>query len=178
VATEHKTLYHQPGIAAQISQIWILQSLADEELQTGTSIRTFLTDTISAHGPSLGIVFKKVHSRTELHVCLGELRANIERTGHNAILDIECHGNSSGLELTDGSIVTWDELRPSLQSINIASRFNLLLVLACCDGGYFGSSNRLHELSSFSVIATLAHPSWRDTAAISHPAREACLPIE
>lgn len=82
---------------------------------------------------------------------LEELRSDVERTGRYPILDIESHGleNHSGVALRDGSRVTWAELKPYLQAINLASRFNLVLIMACCSGGYFAIEKRLHEPATF-----------------------------
>jgi hypothetical protein len=38
---------------------------------------------------------------------------------------------------------------PKLQAINVTSGFNLILVLGCCYGGYFGWTTRLQERAAF-----------------------------
>jgi hypothetical protein len=51
--------------------------------------------------------------------------------------------------LADGSYLGWDELKPKLEAINLASRFNLILVIGACYGGYFGQTTRLQERAAF-----------------------------
>ena len=81
---------------------------------------------------------------------LEELRVSVAATGLNPILDIECHGDDDlGLQLADGSRIAWDELKTALEAINLAARFNLILVLGCCYGAYFGREARLHEHAAF-----------------------------
>jgi hypothetical protein len=57
----------------------------------------------------------------------------------------------NGTILADGSYMGWDELKPELEAINIASGFNLVLVLGCCYGAYFGQTTRLQERAAFCV---------------------------
>jgi hypothetical protein len=81
---------------------------------------------------------------------LEDLRIDVERTHRFPILDIECHGLSdlSGLCLSDGSSASWDILKSYLLAINLASKFNLFLIMGCCNGGYFGQVSRLEETSA------------------------------
>jgi hypothetical protein len=68
------------------------------------------------------------------------------------VLHIECHGGRDGLELADGSLMYWRDLKPLLAAINHASRMNLVLVMACCDGGYFAAECRYNELAPFAWL--------------------------
>jgi len=97
------------------------------------------------------VTLRQVASAAELFDALGALREDVKRTGRYPILDIECHGlaDLSGIALRDGSTTSWDHLKPHFQAINFASRFNLFLILACCNGGYFGQAERLHEQAAF-----------------------------
>jgi hypothetical protein len=83
----------------------------------------------------------------ELEVVLNEARA-----GARHILHIECHGASSGLEMTNGDFVPWEDLLPRLRAINYASRFNLTLALSACFGATFASTTRLDEPSAVRAI--------------------------
>jgi hypothetical protein len=46
----------------------------------------------------------------------------------------------------------WSRLKPLLVDINLASRMNLFLVLACCQGGYFAAECRYHEPVPFAYM--------------------------
>jgi hypothetical protein len=51
-----------------------------------------------------------------------------------------------------GSFVAWNELKRPLQRTNSASRFNLMLVLRCCDGAYLGQIARMDEMAPFCAL--------------------------
>jgi hypothetical protein len=76
----------------------------------------------------------------------------VESGGIGLCLHIECHGDKDGIQLADGSQMSWDRLRCSLVNIHLASRMNLIVWLASCYGGYFVLACRYHETVPFTVI--------------------------
>jgi hypothetical protein len=153
----HRRLHPVPlgSETSRVGQIWIIESLRENDRHTGIIIRDHLLDLFLAADMKVEVTFRQVASAAELFASLEALRADVAKTGRYPILDIECHGlaDYSGLALSDGSTASWDELKPYLQAINFASRFNLFLVLAACNGGYFAQAARLHELGA--VLAYL-----------------------
>jgi hypothetical protein len=148
-----KQLLFQPGELAKVGQIWIIESLGADESKTGKRLWEDLSDLCVAHPTDLGLAYCEASSGADMLGYLGDLRASIVATGRNTILQIECHGSedATGLILADGSYMGWDELKPELEAINIASGFNLVLVLGCCYGAYFGQTTRLQERAAFCV---------------------------
>jgi hypothetical protein len=132
-----------------VGQIWVIESLGEHERHTGTAIRDHLRDILIPLERAPAVVYRDVPGREELLAALAELRADVERTGRYPILDIECHGGRDGLGLRDGSLVTWVELKPYLQAINLASRFNLVILMSCCSGAWYAGEERLEEPASF-----------------------------
>jgi hypothetical protein len=132
---------------SRVGQIWVIESLA--ERHTGIAIRNHLLDLFIPLERAPAVVYRDVGGSEELFAALAELRADVERTGRYPILDIECHGNRAGLGLRDGSLVTWVELKPYLQAINLVSRFNLVVLMSCCSGAWYASEERLEEPASF-----------------------------
>ena len=98
------------------------------------------------------MIFRKAHNETELLGYLEELRADVVRSGSGLVLHIECHGDAHYMELADGSHVAWSELRDILVPINIASRMNVILVLACCSGVFFTVNCALDKPSPFAAL--------------------------
>lgn len=147
----HAQSRNLPGTLAAIGQIWIIKSLPCGHFKSGKRLWEDIDDHCSANPVNLRIAFVEARSADEMMGYLDDLRADIEATGLNAILQIDCHGSddATGLVLADGSYLSWDELKPKLEAVNIASRFNLVLVLGACYGGYFGQSTRLQERSAF-----------------------------
>lgn len=134
---------------SKVGQIWIIESLA--ERHTGIVMRDHLRDLFIPWDNPPQVTYRDVASSSELFAALEDLCSDVKRTRRWPILDIECHGlaDLSGLALRDGSTASWEELKPRLQKINLTSRFNLFLILALCNGGYFGSAERLHEPAAF-----------------------------
>jgi hypothetical protein len=120
-----------PGTLAAIGQIWIVESLPEGESKSGKRLWDELDDHCSAHPVNLRIGYLEAPSADVLIGYLDDLLLDIQASGRNAILHIECHGSddATGLILGDGSYLGWDVLKPKLEAINIASRFNLILVL-------------------------------------------------
>lgn len=149
----HKRLHPVPAGAelSKVGQVWVIESLGENERHTGIMIRDHLLDLFLARGIEVEVTYRPVASAAELLAALRDLSSDVERTRRYPILDIECHGlaDYSGLALRDGSVASWDVLKPYLQAVNFASRFNLFLILAACNGGYFGQASRLHELAAF-----------------------------
>lgn len=151
MASIRKRRYAIPPDAenSRVGRIWIIESLSDKERHTGTALYNHIRDvqiTRPEH-EQIPITLRRVESATQLIALLEEIRADVEATGRVPIIDIECHGlpDLSGVALKDGSLATWDQLKPYFQAINLACQFNLFLVMACCNGGYFGREERLDE---------------------------------
>lgn len=142
-------LLYQPGDLAKVGQIMIIESLPDGEMKTGKRLWEDLADHCTEHPVDIKIGYCEASSAADFFGYLDDLRTNIEETGRNAILQIECHGNDDGLGLADGSFLPWADIKPKLEAINLISRFNLLLILGCCYGGYFGWTSRLTERAAF-----------------------------
>ncbi len=131
-------LFHSPGELGTIGQVWFVESLTTDDVHTARRLRENLQDLLAARSRRLRVVMRSPTSRAAFFEILDELRASVESSGLNPILDIECHGDDErGLILADQTWVPWGELKCKLEAINLASRCNLILVLGCCFGAYF-----------------------------------------
>jgi hypothetical protein len=147
---ERIQLFNDPGVLGKIGQVWFVESLGDGESQTGRHLRENLQDLLIAREMRVRIVLRRVANRSELFTVLDELCASVLATGLNPILDIECHGDDNrGLLLADQTFIPWGAMKSKLEAINLASRCNLVLVLGCCYGAYFGREARLYERAAF-----------------------------
>lgn len=79
--------------------------------------------------------YQFTNSKKEFKDYLGEVKENI-KNGIFPLIHLSCHGSERGILLPSGGRVKWNELSRILRSINIASRNNLMIVLACCEGKY------------------------------------------
>lgn len=146
----HTRMYPARGELAKVGQICVIESLRDDERHTGRAITEHLLDLFLARSVDVRVTLRVVTSATELLTSLEDLCADVERTRRFPILHIECHGltDLSGVCLSDGSSASWEALKPALLAINLASRFNLFLIMGSCNGGYFGQIARLEETSA------------------------------
>jgi hypothetical protein len=146
-------LFNNPRELGKIGQVWFVESLADDDpTHIAGRLREDLEDLLAARGRKLRVVLRRPTNRLEFSAVLEELRASVVATGLNPILDIECHGDDDlGLQLADRTWISWDELKTWLEAINMATRFNLVLVLGCCHGAYFGRESRLYERAAFNA---------------------------
>jgi hypothetical protein len=98
------------------------------------------------------ITYHEGFGRAEIFKTLTEIYDNEARLGLVPILHFECHGDASGIQLRDGTTIYWTELAQRFRAFNIASRFNLLVVLACCDGIHQIQVLTIHDMCPFSAV--------------------------
>jgi hypothetical protein len=148
----HILKYHQPGELGKVGQLCIIESLGVLDKKTGRRLRDDLEPQLLMNDVKLKVYFHSVANREEFFSALTALKDRVSATGLYPILDIECHGDIEvGLQLSDGSLVSWEECKAGLVEINMASRFNLILVLGCCYGAYFAQTARLSEVAAFNA---------------------------
>lgn len=124
------------GDVLHFDSVFILDLLGPGDMQTATWLRDSTLQPAAKTYPSLSIVYRKVSSSGDLHAALEELKQHT-RKGHAPILHVEAHGDRDlGLQLPDGSHVTWLAFKEALTDVNIACGLNLLVVMAACAGGY------------------------------------------
>jgi hypothetical protein len=140
------------GHVGSINQIVVIESLPEGELRTGRDLHADLESRVLPYGRHIQLHFKTARSAAEFEFLLRELRAFVSIDHRAPCLQIECHGGAQGLQFADDSVMTWAEIKPLLQGINHAARMNLILVMACCYGGYFVTECRYTELVPFAWI--------------------------
>jgi hypothetical protein len=144
--------YGAQGTLGAINLIVVIESLRADDKKTGRLLREDLEPVAIPYGNNLQIEFKIARSADELDFLLVELAEYVRLSGRAPCLHLECHGGLDGLELADGSTMPWTRLKALLVPINLASRMNLFLVLACCFGGYFAAECRFEETVPFAWI--------------------------
>ncbi len=122
------------------NKIWILESLADGELKTGTRLYEELFPRIKATHQQLIVAIEKPASREEFVSCLKSILTDIEENKNYPLIHLECHGSEVGLGLSSGEIIEWIEIRDLLIRINFACEVNLLVVVAACKGVYLAKA--------------------------------------
>lgn len=124
-----------PPTSAEVrsTNVWIVEWLPPNEQRTGKLLHEWM----QAQRPRWS-----VHSNC---VTKGDVLSSIARatnlakkSGMIPVLHLEAHGNEDCLGLPDGhggsEVLTWDELTEPLQKLNLATRCNLVVVVAACIG--------------------------------------------
>lgn len=81
------------------------------------------------------------------------------------VLHLSMHGNSDGVQLTDGTFVNWDELRTLLDPINDYLPDGILLSMSSCEG-YSAVRMSMQigdEKPLFAVVGAAEAVNWADS---------------
>lgn len=119
------------------STIEIIDCLsADDEMQTGISLHNHLRDLTAGHVPR--VRRHSIGREEDFWKCLSAIEAECW-AGWKAIIHIEAHADKRGLELRRGRdapfpVVCWPDLVDCFRRINVASRYNLGVFVAACEG--------------------------------------------
>lgn len=124
-----------PPVSAVIrsTNIWIIEWLPPNEQRTGRLLHEWM------QGHRRGwSVYSTCAPKNEVLSSIERATKIAEKSGMIPVLHLEAHGNEMCLGLPDSNggveILTWDELTEPLQRLNLATRCNLVLVLAACIG--------------------------------------------
>ena len=118
---------------------------------------------------SIHCVVKTAISIEAFNACLkigiaNEMELNPQ---HIPILHISAHGNAEGIQLSDGYMMSWAELKEHLRPLNAALNNFLIVCMSSCEG-YAGVRMAMHndqtDLSHFALIGSAAKPTWGETA--------------
>lgn len=122
-------------MAANFNQILIVDSLPEGQLNTADRLFADAQDWARVIGDVPHIASVRVSSSGAFLDLLAQLAQQASREPYVPLLHIECHGGKGGLEFADGSWLTWDDMNPAFVNLNVATRLNLITVVAACHGG-------------------------------------------
>ena len=128
------TLPGPPEMAEiRASNVWIVEWLSADEPHTGRTLYDWMKE--RRQGWS---AYFSCQSKTEVIAAITRATQHAQRSEMNPVLHLESHGGEVGLEGPDGNgsteLLTWDELTEPLQNLNLATRCNLVVVVAACIG--------------------------------------------
>ena len=119
-----------------------MQSLPAGELSTGRHLYRFLQDLADT---SDYVSFDEPETAEDFLGTLISIREHLLSTGEIPLLHIETHGDPDGITLLSGQSLGWHQLKGILTEINIASKLNLMVVLAACHGDNLVKTMRLTD---------------------------------
>lgn len=118
----------------RFNQILIVDSIPAGERNTARELHQDVGLRAQVFGPAPNVLYRRVDSSAEFLELLSDLKEAALSAGDIPVLHIECHGSRGGLQFSDGSFVTWADLKAPLTSLNVATRMNLLVVVSACEG--------------------------------------------
>jgi hypothetical protein len=129
----------------RFSDIWIIESLSEPgwACRTGAHLRDEIEPLAAASTPTVQVHFRTLTTRAELFALLDAIAIDARERGRSPLLHFETHGGargsapnstSAGIYVASDELVRWTDLMPALMAINIASRLNLVAVVAACNG--------------------------------------------
>lgn len=145
---------------ATFNQILIVDSLPEGQLNTAARLFADARDWARVIGDVPHIASVRVPSSGAFLDLLARLAQQASRDAYVPLLHIECHGEEEGLEFADGSRLTWDDMKPAFVALNVASRLNLITVVAACHGSAIASFVRAeHRAPFWAFLAPKRHIS-------------------
>jgi len=114
-------------------------------------------------------VAKTAISREAFIACLkvGLSEAMRHMPGFIPLVHISAHGDAHGIQLSDGYLMSWAELKDHLRPINEALGGSLVVCMSSCEG-YSGIRMAMHieeeSLPYLALIGCGSQPTWGETA--------------
>ncbi|WP_152558323.1 hypothetical protein [Devosia sp. LC5] len=150
------------------SFVYIVESPSSADLFDGRTEGRALCEAMSmaGHAHAYTVAGDRLHLQKALSVASSEDRLIREWQRHQApaVMHFSMHGNSDGLQLMSGELVTWHELRGMLLPINDFLPNGLLVCFSSCSGSsgtrmsmYLGDSKPF-----WAVIGSYDDVSWSD----------------
>lgn len=119
--------------------IQLIDALRPGDLKT-TAI---LLDEIEPLGlvskPTVTCRLSRVADRSAFEQTLTRIESETRIGGRCPIIHIDAHGDRDGVQLPSREFVPWEHLRDVFTAINRATRMNLLVFLAACEGAHLVS---------------------------------------
>jgi hypothetical protein len=116
-----------------ISSLHIIDSTKESDGEPGTMLLKRLSEQSPAF-TELPVYLHVPFDKSEMKAVTDRIFSEEVRKGFVPILHFEVHGCETGFSLRDDSLVAWDDFSLELARFNVATRFNLLTVFACCQG--------------------------------------------
>lgn len=142
-----------PAMDLTFHELIVIESLREKDVATGSALVEHLRASSTFPVP---VTLARPRTRNEFALLLRTIAERAERTSWVPLLHLEVHGSPAGFELTSREQVGWLELAALTRRINIATRNALVVILAACDGSWFGISAALNPFRPapfFGVIA-------------------------
>ena len=137
------------------NKLWIIESLTEGELKTGTRLHEDLFPSIKRNYKNLIVSLEQPASKDEFIQCLKAIHTDVVENKNYPLIHLECHGCENGLGLSNKEIIEWDAIKKLLIQINFACELNLLVVVAACKGAYLiRTATQLDKAPFYAIVGS------------------------
>jgi len=147
--------------------VFVIESPSAVDLYHRRSEGEIVRQAVELNG--IKCIVKTAISYLAFDACLkvGLSEAMGQMPGFIPLLHISAHGDSNGIQLSDGHIISWSELKEHLRPVNQALSGSLVVCMSSCEG-YSGIRMAMDSdesnLPYFALIGCGAKPTWGETA--------------
>ena len=147
--------------------VFVIESPSAVDLYHRRSEGEIVRQAVELNG--ISCIVKTAISLEAFNACLklGLSEAMSQRPGFMPLVHISAHGNSHGIQLSDGYAMSWAELKECLRPVNQALGGSLVVCMSSCEG-YSGIRMAMYpeetNLPYFALIGCGAQPTWGETA--------------
>lgn len=147
--------------------VFVIESPSAQDLYHRRGEGDIIRNAVELNG--IKCIVKTAISRVAFEACLkiGLAEEMKMLPGYVPLLHVSAHGNNEGIQLSDGYLMTWDELKSHLRPLNKALGGSLVICMSSCEG-YSGIKMAMttddNELPYLALIGCGAMPTWGETA--------------
>ncbi len=147
--------------------VFVIESPSAPDLYHRRSEGDIVRQAVELNG--IRCVVKTAISVSAFDACLklGLAEAMASMPGYIPLLHISAHGDAHGIQLSDGYIMPWEELKDHLRPVNAALSGSLVVCMSSCEG-YAGIRMAMHpeesDLPYSALIGCGTQPTWGETA--------------
>jgi hypothetical protein len=147
--------------------VFVIESPSAADLYHRRSEGEIVRQAVELNG--LSCVVKTAISPAAFNACLkiGLSGAMSALPGHIPLLHISAHGDMQGIQLSDGYLMSWAELKDHLRPVNRALNGSLVVCMSSCEG-YSGIRMAMHidesDLPYLALVGCGSKPTWGETA--------------
>ena len=143
------------AVGISISRIIVIESLAPHEVHTGALQADWIRALMSDNNVGISVDLATVLGAAEFRTAIHELVDRARTSGDWPMLHIECHGSkSTGLWFADETVIPWEGLGSLFAELNVATEFNLLVLVSACFGAYLtGQFSPVRQAPAWGIIA-------------------------
>lgn len=147
--------------------VFVIESPSAVDLYHRRSEGEIVRQAVELNG--LQCVVKTAISLAAFNACLkvGLSQAMETLPGHIPLLHISAHGDANGIQLSDGYVMSWAELKDHLRPVNQALGGTLVVCMSSCEG-YAGIRMAMHldesDLPYLALVGCGTKPTWGETA--------------